>query len=157
MKAPTRHTFAFSRRISPEACNLVVPPQKQREQGMPGARCTRGLVCKWQKENAHEHTGTVGTLRHSLRNGLTAYAVLSSATNSSCHRRWRINGRSKARLGSNNLRQLDTSNGCQDHTVLPYASAPFVLRAVRSLTDKPPCDLARVRRCRVHRILLQRP
>ena len=24
--------------------------------------------------------------------------------------------------------QLGTSNGCQDHTVLPYASAPFVLR-----------------------------
>ena len=25
-----------------------------------------------------------------------------------------------------NLRRLDTSNGCQDHTVLPYAKAPFV-------------------------------
>ena len=24
---------------------------------MPDARCTRGLVCKRQKENAHEHTG----------------------------------------------------------------------------------------------------
>ena len=56
-----------------------------------------------------------------------------------------------------NLRQLDTSNGCQDHTVLPYASAPFVLRAVRSLTDKQPCDHARVRRCRVHHNLSQRP
>ncbi|SIO03784.1 hypothetical protein SAMN05443247_01557 [Bradyrhizobium erythrophlei] len=32
-------------------------------------------------------------------------------------------------------RQLDTSNGCQDHTVLPYASAPFVWRAGCSLTD----------------------
>jgi len=27
-------------------------------------------------------------------------------------------------------RQFDTSNGCQNHTLLPYASAPFVLRAV---------------------------
>jgi hypothetical protein len=27
-------------------------------------------------------------------------------------------------------RQLDTSHGCQDHTVLPYEAAPFVLRAV---------------------------
>ena len=36
---------------------------------MPGARCTRGLVCKLRKENAHEHTGTAGTLRHSLRKG----------------------------------------------------------------------------------------
>ena len=34
---------------------------------MPGARCTRGLVCNMRKKNAHEHTGTVGTLRHSLR------------------------------------------------------------------------------------------
>ena len=44
---------------------------------MPGARCTRGLVCKTHIENAHEHTGTVGTLRHSLRNGFTAYNVIS--------------------------------------------------------------------------------
>ena len=44
---------------------------------MPGARCTRGLVCKLCIKNAHEHTGTVGTLRHSLRNGFTAYSVLS--------------------------------------------------------------------------------
>src|SRR6266700_5776735 len=26
-----------------------------------------------------------------------------------------------------NLRRLDTSNGCQDHTLLPSAAAPFVL------------------------------
>jgi hypothetical protein len=49
---------------------------------MPGARCTRGLVCKLCKESAHEHTGSAEALRHSLRNGFTAYAVISSATNS---------------------------------------------------------------------------
>src|ERR1700744_5114886 len=64
-----------------------------------------------------------------------------------------------ARLGSKHLRRLDTSNGCQDHTVLPSAirlhqealrhvhirktlmetkAAPFVLRAGRSLTDQRP-------------------
>ena len=59
---------------------------------MPGARCTRGLVCKQCAKNAHEHTGTDGTLRHSLRNGFTAYAELSPETNSSCLRRWRISG-----------------------------------------------------------------
>ena len=32
------------------------------------------------------------------------------------------------RLDRISHRQLDTSNGCQDHTVLPYASASFVLR-----------------------------
>src|SRR6478736_838372 len=30
-------------------------------------------------------------------------------------------------VGLVNLHQLDTSNGCQDHTVLPYASALRVL------------------------------
>jgi hypothetical protein len=37
-------------------------------------------------------------------------------------------------------RQLGTSNGCRDHTVLPYASASFVLRAVNRSRCKPPCD-----------------
>jgi hypothetical protein len=47
---------------------------------MPGARCTRGLVCKMHKENAHEHTGSAEAIRHSLRNGFTAYVVLSPAS-----------------------------------------------------------------------------
>jgi len=44
---------------------------------MPGACCTRDLVCNKCEECAHEHTGTAGALRHSLRNGFTAYIVLS--------------------------------------------------------------------------------
>ena len=44
---------------------------------MPDARCTRGLACKTGNENAHEHTGSAEALRHSLRNGFTAYAVIS--------------------------------------------------------------------------------
>jgi len=44
---------------------------------MPDARCTRGLACKTGKESAHEHTGSAEAIRHSLRNGLTAYFVLS--------------------------------------------------------------------------------
>src|SRR6266702_5192490 len=44
-------------------------------------------------------------------------------------------------VGPTHLRRLDTSNGCQDHTLLPYASAPLVLRVCRSLTGfHPPCD-----------------
>ena len=44
---------------------------------MPDARCTRGPVCKMEKENAHEHTGSAEALRHSLRNGFTDYFELS--------------------------------------------------------------------------------
>ena len=43
---------------------------------MPGARCTRGLVCKLRKESAHEHTGSAEAVRLSLRDGFTAYFVL---------------------------------------------------------------------------------
>ena len=41
---------------------------------------------------AHEHTGTAGARRHSLRNGLTAYAALSLETNSFCLHRCRLDG-----------------------------------------------------------------
>jgi hypothetical protein len=56
-------------------------------------RAAPAVSCaKCTKESAHEHTGSAEAIRHSLRNGFTAYAALSSATNSSCHRRQRIDG-----------------------------------------------------------------
>ena len=58
-----------------------------RVRAAPAVSCA---ICT--KKSAHEHTGTVGTLRHSLRNGFTAYGALSPETNSSCLRRWRISG-----------------------------------------------------------------
>src|SRR6202795_572931 len=61
------------------------------------------------------------TLRHSPRNGFTAYAALSPATKSSCHRHRRIKGFFAPGWVPKNLRRLDTSNGCQDYAVLPYA------------------------------------
>jgi hypothetical protein len=47
---------------------------------MPGARRTRGLVCAWRKEDAHEHTGEAEAVRHPLRGGFNAYIVLSLVT-----------------------------------------------------------------------------
>jgi hypothetical protein len=118
---------------------------------MPGACCTRGLVCNRAKSDAHEHTGTAEARRHSPRNGFTAYAELSLETNSFCLHRCRISGSSKPGWVSQNLRQLDTSHGCQNHTVLPYAAARLcskhrralapVVCALCPLTDRsPPCD-----------------
>ncbi len=47
------------------------PSEKQREQGMPGARCTRGLVCPLRStRDAHEHTGSAEAVRHPLRGWL---------------------------------------------------------------------------------------
>jgi hypothetical protein len=64
------HTFAFSPRHAPEVCSELSALSKVRAQGMPGARCARGLVCKCSGRCAHEHTGHTGITRHSPRNGL---------------------------------------------------------------------------------------
>src|ERR1044072_1988412 len=53
----------------------------------PAVSCAKSA-----KECAHEHTGTAGALRHSLRHGLTAYAVPSPEPNSSGLRRCRLDG-----------------------------------------------------------------
>src|SRR6201999_975743 len=47
----------------------IVTLEKQRVQGMPGARRTHCLACK-QKRRTQANTGTPKSLRHSLRNGL---------------------------------------------------------------------------------------
>jgi len=54
---------------------------------MPGARCTRGLVCNRHKKIRTRAYRFSGGIRHSLRNGFTAYVVLSPAGRARCHRR----------------------------------------------------------------------
>jgi hypothetical protein len=39
------HDFAISRHDLPELCQKLPALSKQRAQGMPDARCTRGLMC----------------------------------------------------------------------------------------------------------------
>src|SRR4029077_4515264 len=119
--------YPHSRRaLRPSRCKNS-SPSKQRGRREYRVRAAPAVSCATcTKESAHEHTGSAETLRHSLRHGFTAYIALSPATNSSCHRRRRIIGSSQTQLGYENLRRLDTSNGCQDHTVLPYAATSFV-------------------------------
>jgi hypothetical protein len=50
----------------------------------PAVSCAMG---EWMRARAYRLSGGI---RHPLRNGFTAYAMLSPATNSSCHRRRRI-------------------------------------------------------------------
>ena len=97
---------------------------------MPGARCTRGLVCKFVQRNAH--TSIQVQRKHS---GIPCAMALRLMP---CSPRRRIRLVTVAagliaetiRLDHIGHRQLGTSNGCRDHTVLPYATTPFVLRAV---------------------------
>ncbi len=109
----------------------------ERTEGAGNAGCAlhpRSRVQGCTKESAHEHTGSAEAIRHSLRNGFTAYAVLSSATNSFCHRRQRIKT-CPSPVGPTHLRRLDISNGCQDHTVLPYATSAVRPARRTSLTS----------------------
>src|SRR6266481_671950 len=60
----------------PKFCTKFVPLQSE---GAGNAGCAlhpRSRVQRCTKKNAHEHTGSAETLRHSPRNGFTAYAAL---------------------------------------------------------------------------------
>ena len=56
--------------MRPSFASIATLDKNKRAQGKPGARCTRGLVCKHAQKNAHEHTGSAEASRPSLRNGL---------------------------------------------------------------------------------------
>jgi hypothetical protein len=88
-------------RVMPTTSSL----QKQRAQGMPGARRTHCLACK-QKRRTQANTGTPKSLRHSLRNGLTAAPCSSWCAGLVSHHRLR--GVSDRRPTS---RKLDSSIG----------------------------------------------
>jgi hypothetical protein len=94
-----------------------------RKEGAGNAGCAlhpRSRV-QWVEGKAHEHTGSAEALRHSLRNGFTAYT---------CSSRRRIPLASVASglrfvlspVGPTRLRRLDISHGCQNHTTSPYAA-----------------------------------
>ena len=157
--APSRYDSAIPRRDAPESCwklhaRKIRGRRECRMRAAPAVSCAK--LCK---ERAHEHTGSAEAIRHSLRNGFTAYAALSPVTSSllsPSSANWRL---CDTRSGSQNLRRFSISNGCQDHTVLPYPSAPFVCALPgRSQVFRQPAlrSRPRARRCRVHRIPAQR-
>ena len=94
-----------------------------RKEGAGNAGCAlhpRSRV-QWVEGGAHEHTGSAEAIRHSLRNGFTAY------TCSSRRRILLVTVASGLRfvlspVGPTRLRWLDISHGCQNHTTSPYAA-----------------------------------
>jgi hypothetical protein len=64
-------------------------------------------------------------IRHSLRNGFTAYIALSPAIGLVCHRRQRIWLASPGWAWKTSA-DLTPASRRQNHTTLPYAAAPFV-------------------------------
>jgi hypothetical protein len=66
-----------SRGASARGLHLRLALSKQRAQGRPGACCTRGLACDLRKQKGTRAYRAAGAFRPSLRNGFTAYFVLS--------------------------------------------------------------------------------
>ncbi|SHG52611.1 hypothetical protein SAMN05444169_2885 [Bradyrhizobium erythrophlei] len=97
---------------------------------MPGAQCTRSLVCEVVVQNAHEYSQRSHRKSPGIpaRNGFTAYVVLSPAIGLSCHRRLRKS------LPAN----LTPASRRQDHTILPSARKTLSSEAPPAATASSP-------------------
>src|SRR6266850_7980365 len=71
-----RYASAFSRHKAPELCVTSALHLKQRAQGKPGARCTRGLVCIAHKEWRTRAYRSSGGIPAFPARWVTAYFVL---------------------------------------------------------------------------------
>jgi hypothetical protein len=123
------------RNTGPRSRGMICPrlglgsPQRE---GAGNAGCAlhpRSRV-QWVEGNAHEHTGSAEAIRHSLRNGFTAYTCSPRRRIPFCHRRQRIEI-CLSPVGPTRLRWLDISHGCQNHTTSPYAAPSPPLRSAR--------------------------
>ncbi|MEH2564861.1 hypothetical protein V1289_004488 [Bradyrhizobium sp. AZCC 2289] len=130
------YDLAIPRRDAPGLC--MKAPSKKRERGMPDARCTRGLVCKIvqrKRTRAYRFSGgdpafpaqwLYGLCRALPGERIRLVTVAAGLT------------ALPIRLDRTHHRQLGTSNGCRDHTVLPYAeSAVRPARCCSLATDRP--------------------
>jgi len=113
------HALAFSRRMASEVCIIFLP--KKREQGRPGARCTRGLACNCAQRTrtrAYRFSGNTPAFPAQWLYGLLRALPGERLF---CHRR---------RSGMN-LHDLTPAPRRQDHTTSPYASCGLVCHAIR--------------------------
>ncbi len=119
--------LAFSRRGSPEVCCLPCP-RKQRAQGRPGARCTRGLACTSVQKKTH--TSIQVQRRHPAfpAQWFTAYFVL-----------FPVNGFLATVAPRAAPRNLTPAPRRQNHTTSPYATG----QPRQSWPPRPPHPTAR--------------
>ena len=117
----TECEVTISRRIAPEVCHQLPAlfVRGRREDRVLAAPAVSRAICA--NKSAHEHTGTAGASRPSLRNGLTAYFVL-----------FPVNGflATVAAREASLLLDLTPAPRRQNHTTSPYASGAYVSRAI---------------------------
>src|SRR5260221_3072832 len=102
---------------------------------MPGAQCTRSLVCDKKQTHEHSHHGHTGN--HPAFPAQWFYGLLRALPGDQA-----CLTPSPALL----LADLTPASGRQNHTTWPYASASFVRLAIARLTPpRPPHPLPNVR------------
>ena len=120
----SRCTSAFSRRDAPEVCVSL----SLKHEGAGNAGCALHPRSRVQKAEKKTHT----SIQVQRRLSDIPCAMALRLTPRSPRRRIRLVtvvgelAASPRPVGPACLRQLDTSNGCQNHTASPYASASFV-------------------------------
>jgi hypothetical protein len=126
-----RYKSAFPRRVSPGLCKSFRPSRRGRRErrvlAAPAVSCAK--LCE------ETHTSIQVQSEHP---GIPCAMVLRLMPRSPRRRIRLVTVVGElavllTRLGLQNLRRLDTSNGCQDHTVLPYAAARLRQKALRAL------------------------
>jgi hypothetical protein len=138
---PATHTRPRPAARCARASDKNIRPGKQRAQGMPGARCTRSLVCKSRKHTSSHHRFSQ-TTRHSLRNGFNGLlralpgdrAFLSPSPGGY----WLCQARSGLIKTSTGLDAGVEASGPHDFAVRVSVVRPRALIAHRSFD--PPCD-----------------
>jgi hypothetical protein len=126
----SRQTSAFPRREAPEFLQKPFAQENRgrRECRVPNApAASRAKLSEAHERSHHGHTGFKP--RHSPRNGFTAYSALSPATNSSCHRRWRIKGSSNPVELDFASASLTPATGARTTRLHRTQKAPIILHA----------------------------
>ena len=128
-------------------------PSEKREQGMPGARCTRGLVCKFAQRKAHT---SIQVQRR--QSGIPCAMALRLMPCSPRRRIRLVTVAAGLRLTRSGwiVSATDSSASATDVGTTRFCRtrlASFVLRAGCIAHEFcPPCDHLARRRCHVHRI-----
>jgi hypothetical protein len=136
----------FSRHELPEACRIISCPHQSEGAGKTGCLLhPRSRVPLRIARDAHEHTGTAGASRPSLRNGFTAYFVLFPE-----------NGSFASVAGETDPADLTPAPRRPNHTTSPYTSGAYVYRAisvhrisprVRDVRERPSSAVRRAELC----------
>src|SRR6266404_6335824 len=119
------HNFSLPRREAPELCMNLVPLSTE---GAGKAGCPMHPQPRVRNKTKHTSVVTTGLPGHPAFPAQWFYGLLRALPGVrilGCHRHWRIKV-CQSPVGMTRLRKFSTSNGCQDHTTSPYASAPFV-------------------------------